>query len=68
MSGLADIRRFLGGYHNETTYYQNPIEFIPNEHDWGRLAQLRNQDVILAVGKGRRADPPEPRAVGEAVG
>lgn len=51
MSGLADIRRFLGGYHNETVYFQNPIEFIPNEHDWGRLAALRNQDVILAVGK-----------------
>lgn len=52
MSGLTDIRGFLGGYHNDLVYFQNPPEFIPNEHDGWRLDQLRRQDVILAVGNG----------------
>jgi esterase/lipase superfamily enzyme len=54
MSGLADIKRFLDGYHNETVYFQNPADFIPNEHDPWRLDQLRRQNIILAVGTGDR--------------
>lgn len=54
LSGLCDIKGFLGGYHNETVYFQNPIDFIPNEHDGWRLDHLRRQDVILAVGTGDR--------------
>jgi esterase/lipase superfamily enzyme len=54
MSGLVDIRMFLDGYHSETVYFQNPVEFIPNEHDGWRLDRLRRQDVILAVGTGDR--------------
>jgi esterase/lipase superfamily enzyme len=52
MSGLTDIKRFLGGFHNETVYLQNPVDFIPNEHDNWRLEQLRRQDIILVVGNG----------------
>ena len=51
MSSLVDIRRFTDGYHNETLYFNNPLEFIPNESDPVRLEQLRRQDVIMAVGK-----------------
>ncbi|MBA4065234.1 MAG: esterase [Isosphaera sp.] len=54
MSGLVDIKEFLGGYHNETVYFQNPVDFIPNENDGWRLHHLRRQDVILAVGNGDR--------------
>jgi esterase/lipase superfamily enzyme len=54
MSGLTDIRGFLGGYHSETVYFQNPMDFITNEHDGWRLDQLRRQDIILAVGKDDR--------------
>lgn len=54
LSGLTDIKGFLGGFHNETVYFQNPVDFIPNEHDGWRLDHLRRQDVILAVGNGDR--------------
>jgi esterase/lipase superfamily enzyme len=54
MSGLTDIKMFLGGYHNETVYLQNPVDFIPNEHDGWRLDRLREQDIILAVGRDDR--------------
>jgi esterase/lipase superfamily enzyme len=52
MSGLTDIKGFLDGYHNETVYFQNPVDFIDNEHDPWRLDHLRRQDIILAVGNG----------------
>jgi esterase/lipase superfamily enzyme len=54
MSGLTDIASFLGGYHNDTVYFQNPGDFIPNEHDHWRLDHLRRQNIILAVGNGDR--------------
>ncbi len=53
-SGLCDIRQFLDGYHDQTVYFNNPIEFIPNEHDPRRLAALRSQDIILAIGRDDR--------------
>ena len=51
MSGLADIRGFLGGYHNETVYFQNPMDFIDHASGW-HLDCLRRQEIILAVGNG----------------
>jgi esterase/lipase superfamily enzyme len=54
MSGLTDIKMFLDGFYNETVYFQNPVDFIPNESDPWRLDRLRAQDLILAVGRGDR--------------
>lgn len=51
MSGLYDIKDLTGGYSDETVYAVNPSEFIPNEHEHGRLAALRNIDIILATGR-----------------
>jgi esterase/lipase superfamily enzyme len=51
MSALTDIKTFLDGYHNETVYFQNPVDFIPNESDPWRLDRLRAQNIILAVGR-----------------
>jgi esterase/lipase superfamily enzyme len=51
MSGLCDIRRFTNGYYDDGVYFHNPVDFIANEHDPVRLAQLRKQDIILAVGR-----------------
>ncbi len=50
LSGLCDIRGFVMGYYDENVYFHNPVDFIPNEHDPVRLAALRRQDIILAVG------------------
>jgi esterase/lipase superfamily enzyme len=51
MSGLCDIRRFLGGYYDTNVYFLNPCDFLANESDPHRLAALRRQDVILVVGR-----------------
>lgn len=54
MSGLCDIKRFADGYYDDSVYFHNPVDFVANEHDAGRLEQLRRLDIILAVGKDDR--------------
>ena len=51
MSGLCDVKRFVDGYYDDAVYYNNPCDFIANEHEPARLAALRRLDVILAVGR-----------------
>lgn len=51
LSGLCDIRGFTDGFYNDDIYFHNPVDFIANEQDEHRLAALRRQDIILAVGR-----------------
>jgi esterase/lipase superfamily enzyme len=51
MSGLYDIRRFTDDYYDQDIYFNNPCDYIANEHDHGRLEALRRMDIILAVGR-----------------
>src|SRR5690606_11372546 len=51
MSGLFDIRRFTDGYYDDNVYYNNPIDFIANEHQPERLELLRKLDIIIATGR-----------------
>ena len=51
MSGLYDIRRWANGYHDDNVYFNNPMEFLPNEHAGWRLDRLRQLDIILVTGR-----------------
>lgn len=51
LSGIYDISRWADGYSNGHVYGHNPVWFIPNEHEWGRLEALRRQDIILVAGQ-----------------
>jgi esterase/lipase superfamily enzyme len=51
LSGIYDVRRWVDGHHDENVYSNNPVSYIPNEHDWGRLAALRQLDIILVTGQ-----------------
>jgi esterase/lipase superfamily enzyme len=31
-------------------YFNNPVAYLPNEHDWGRLEAMRRMDIILVTG------------------
>lgn len=53
-SGIYDIRGWTDGFQNDYTYFNNPVEFIPNESDPNRLAQLQQLDIIMAAGKDDR--------------
>ncbi len=50
MSGIYDISRWVAGYHNDTIYFNNPVEYLPNEQDHERLEALRRMDIILVTG------------------
>jgi esterase/lipase superfamily enzyme len=51
MSGLYDIRAFTGGYIDDNVYFNNPMQYIANEHAPHRLAQLQHLDIIMATGR-----------------
>ena len=50
-SGVFDIRGWTDGYSDDYVYFNNPVQFIPNENDAWRLEKLRQMDIIMAVGK-----------------
>jgi esterase/lipase superfamily enzyme len=51
MSGLYDISSFADGRSDGEIYFHNPSAYLAGEHDDGRLAAMRRQDIILAVGQ-----------------
>jgi esterase/lipase superfamily enzyme len=51
LSGIYDINRWTDGYHDENIYFNNPTEYMVNEHDHWRLEALRRMDIILAAGQ-----------------
>ena len=50
--GLYDIREFTGGYSDDYVYFNNPIQFVANEHDGNRLDAMRRMDIMIVVGTG----------------
>jgi esterase/lipase superfamily enzyme len=54
LSGLYDIRMFTDGFDNEYVYFNNPMQYIPGEHNPERLALLRRLDIIIATGRDDR--------------
>ncbi|MDQ7027368.1 MAG: alpha/beta hydrolase-fold protein [Anaerolineae bacterium] len=53
-SGIYDIRGWADGFNNDFVYFNNPVQFIPNESDPQRIEQLQHLDIIIAVGKDDR--------------
>lgn len=51
MSGMFDIRMFADGYNGEHVYFNNPIQYIANEHEPHRLSLLHQLDIIIAIGR-----------------
>ena len=64
LSGVYNIDRWTDGHNDDNVYYNNPIAFIPNEHDWGRMAALQSMDIILVTG----ADDPNRSGTEELSG
>lgn len=50
MSAAFDIRSFLRGYYDENVYYNNPADYLPNQHDDWYLSRYRRNRYILAAG------------------
>lgn len=50
LSGKYDIRTMLDDYYDENVYFNNPVDYVPNEHDPARLQMLQRLDIIIAIG------------------
>lgn len=52
LSGVYDIRRFMDGMYDDNTYFNNPVDYMANQHDPWFLDQYRSCDIHLATGHG----------------
>jgi esterase/lipase superfamily enzyme len=50
MSGAFDLAGFLGGYHDQDVYYNQPTQFLPNLSDPWFLDHYRRNNWVLATG------------------
>jgi esterase/lipase superfamily enzyme len=50
MSGKYDIRSFTDGFYDENVYFNNPVDYMPNMTDHGRLEAIRRLDLRFVAG------------------
>jgi len=57
ISGLFQLRMFVGDYVDETVYFNTPLYFLPNLTDPWYLEQYRQSNIIVCVGQGAWEEP-----------
>ena len=53
LSGLFDANFFFGDYHDDLTYANSPLQFLPNmpaDHPWMEL--YRQSNIVICAGQG----------------
>ncbi len=50
MSGSYDMKRFMDGYYDMDFYFQNPVDYVPNQNDPWFLDRYRAMKIVLAAG------------------
>ena len=50
MSGAFDLRNFLGGYYDQDSYFNQPMDFLPNLGDNWFFERYRRSSYVLATG------------------
>lgn len=56
ISGLFQLRMFIGDYTDENVYLNSPLYYLPNLTDPWYLEQYRNSRIIVGVGRGAWED------------
>ena len=52
LSGLYDMRRFMGGMYDDNFYFHNPIDYVQNLTDPWILEQLASCEIRIVTGSG----------------
>ncbi len=52
LSGVYDMRNFMDGMYDDNFYFNNPVDYMANQHDPWFLEQYRSCDIHLATGSG----------------
>jgi esterase/lipase superfamily enzyme len=52
MGGAFDLTGlgFMRGYHADNVYFNQPLQYVPNLHDWHTLDLMRRNTYVLATG------------------
>jgi esterase/lipase superfamily enzyme len=56
LSGVYQLRRFIGDYMDENVYFNTPLAYLPNLVDPWYLDRYRNGRIVLCVGQGAWED------------
>jgi esterase/lipase superfamily enzyme len=56
ISGLFQLRIFIGDYSDDNVYFNSPLYYLPNIDDPWYLDQYRNSRIIVGVGQGSWED------------
>ena len=59
LSGVYDMKRFMGGDYDDNFYFNNPVDYMSNLSDGWALHQLSSCDIHLATGTGPWEHPEE---------
>lgn len=57
LSGLFQLRMFVGDYVNEAVYFNSPLLYLPNLDDPWFLDQYRKSSIIICAGQGAWEEP-----------
>lgn len=52
LSGLMQLRMFIGDYSDDNVYFNSPLAFLANMTDPWYLDQYRNSQIIVCAGQG----------------
>lgn len=63
LSGSYDIRSYMGGFHNDDVYFNNPVEYLPglNDHHHLPILQGGSRRLIIFSGQGAYEAPERSR-------
>lgn len=50
MSGSYDIKQFIFGHYDENSYFNNPVDYLPNLNDKWFLDRIRTMGIALGTG------------------
>jgi esterase/lipase superfamily enzyme len=52
MSGVYDVRTFMGGMYDDNFYFNNPVDYLANLNDPWLLGHLASCDIHISTGSG----------------
>jgi esterase/lipase superfamily enzyme len=67
MSGFYDLQSYLHGYGDDSSYFNNPLGYIPQMHDHGVLETLRHSQIHIVSGRGAFEKPEASERLSKAL-
>lgn len=57
LSGISQLRLFIGDYMDSTVYLNSPLHFLPQLQDEAILKEIRQGRIVICVGQGAWEEP-----------